>query len=116
MITMLSCIAMNEETLEETLGELDSAMLNAEALSSFINEDTFKITIGEEEQVSAEELAELEPKTTQVDWADVSDIVKFPMHTEITMFEQTQVQDSYLYIGKYKGEYRIINADVFDEY
>ena len=58
----------------------------------------------------------LEPKTTQIDWADVSDVVKFQMHTEMTLFEQTQVQDSYLYVGKYKGEYRILNADVFDEY
>ena len=116
MITMFSCIAMDDETLQKSLGELDSSILEMESLSEFLNENALKITLGEAEDVSDEELEKLKPKTTQVDWADVSDMVKYTMHIEMTVFDQTQNMDSYLYIGKYKGEYRIINADIFDEY
>ena len=113
MIKMYSCIAMNEETQEEAIGELGSIMQEMELITAFITEDSIKITRGEAEEVTAEELDTIALNAKQVSMDDVSDIVKYSLHIDMNVMGQSQSQDTYLYIGKYKGEYRIIYTEAF---
>ena len=45
---------------------------------------------------------------------DTSDIVKYTIHVELSVFGTQSAQDTEIYIGKYKGEYRILNTTSMD--
>jgi len=70
--------------------------------------------VGEIEEVTAEELENVAGAANQISMAGVTDIVKVPIHLDITVFEETQSTDTYLYIGKYNGEFRIIYTDAME--
>lgn len=113
MIKMYSCIGMDEATKEEAIAELGSIMQEMELITAFLTEDSIKITRGEAEEVTAEELDTIALNAKQVSMDDVSDMVKYSLHIDMNVMGQAQSQDTYLYIGKYKGEYRIIYTEAF---
>lgn len=116
ILTMLSCVAMDEDALQEEMAELGTMIAQIEEMKTLLTEDSYKVTLGESSAVEDDVLEKLKEKTTQIDWADVSDVTRYVIRTDITMFDQTKTQETYIYVGKYKGEYRVLNADVYDDF
>jgi hypothetical protein len=116
ILTMISCVAMNEDELQEEMAEIGTMIAQIEEMKTLLTEDSYKVTLGESSTVEDDVLEKLKEKTTQIDWADVSDVTKYLIRTDITMFDQTSTQETYIYVGKYKGEYRVLNADVYDDF
>ena len=116
ILTMISCVAMNEDELQEEMAKMGTMIAQIEEMKTLLTEDSYKVTLGESSTVEDDVLEKLKEKTTQLDWADVSDVTKYLIRTDITMFDQTRTQETYIYVGKYKGEYRVLNADVYDDF
>lgn len=116
ILTMISCVAMNEDELQEEMAKMGTMIAQIEEMKTLLTEDSYKVTLGESSPVEDDVLEKLKERTTQIDWTDVSDVTKYLIRTDITMFDQTSTQETYIYVGKYKGEYRVLNADVYDDF
>ena len=107
--TLLGCIAVNETNMSlfEQAGASSKAAM--ELMKGLIGENGIDITYSEAEEVTQDDLNGI--TEVYVSITDVTDIVKFPMTAKVTVMGQEQVTNSYVYVGKYNGQYRIITQE-----
>ena len=87
---------------------------DAEVLQALLSQASITMTRSNSESVDSAELDKLFENDLLIKKEDVSDVVKYPVHAEMTFFGQEQKSDTFIYIGKYKGEYRVIYTDSMD--
>lgn len=114
MPKIYSCIAMDDETKADAIEELCDLVVEMELARSMLDENSIKITRGEAEDLSEEEQEELFIFSSRIEEEDVSDVVKYLIHVETNTVGNQESTDSYLYVGKYRGEYRVVYTDLFD--
>ena len=120
LFNVLSCTAVSDEILEEMGSELSGSLEALELIKLMIDQDSMVVTRSEAEPADISELNAPEgvPATYGIDLNDIdaSDLVKYTIHIELTAFGSPNVQDNVIYIGKYKGEYRILNTSSMETF
>ena len=105
--TLVGCIALNEENAEKFSQAMQESTAALEMMKGLLGDGGVDVTVGDAEKASADEI-KFRPDV-YVDLNEVSDIVKYPVTMKTVVFGQESVTESYIYIGKYNGQYRVIS-------
>ncbi len=111
---IVSCMACDDDKQDELFGSMGLESSDAEVLQALLSQASITMTRSNSESVDSAELDKLFENDLLIKKEDVSDVVKYPVHAEMTFFGQEQKSDTFIYIGKYKGEYRVIYTDSMD--
>lgn len=113
--TMISCIAIDDSFYIDAVEDNDDALEMFELAKNIPGMLTVTAKRGEAVPATEEELNDIRINCPTLENAEsVTDLVKYEIEYHMEMGEETQDQTETVYVGKYNGEYRIVQCFIFE--
>lgn len=113
--TMISCIAIDDSFYIDAVEDNDDALETFELAKTIPGSITVTAKRGEAVPATEEELNDIRINCPTLENAEsVTDLVKYEIEYHMEIGEETQDQTETVYVGKYNGEYRIVQCFIFE--